>query len=86
MIVCMYHRVSGRDIANAVRQGCTSFDDLQEGLRVATACGACDDCSRQTFDLHRAQEPCARMSACANVGLALTSSVTSPAPQRANVL
>ena len=49
MIVCVCHRVSDRDIAHAVRYGCASFDDLQEELGVATACGACGDCARETF-------------------------------------
>jgi bacterioferritin-associated ferredoxin len=63
MIVCVCHRVSDRDIAHAVREGCDSFDELQDHLRVATGCGACDDCARQTFDAHRgAQAPCAMVA------------------------
>jgi bacterioferritin-associated ferredoxin len=53
MIVCVCHRVSDRDIARAARQGCASFDELQEQLRVGTACGACGDCARETFDAHQ---------------------------------
>jgi bacterioferritin-associated ferredoxin len=53
MIVCVCHRVSDRDIAHAVREGCGSFEELQDQLRVATGCAACDDCARQTFDAHR---------------------------------
>lgn len=49
MIVCLCHRVSDRDIAREVRSGCTSFDLLQDELRVATACGACTECARETF-------------------------------------
>ena len=49
MIVCICHRVSDRDIAHAVRHGCASFDELQDDLGVATACGACADCARATF-------------------------------------
>jgi bacterioferritin-associated ferredoxin len=52
MIVCVCHRVSHHDIARAVREGCTSFDELQDDLRVATACGACHDCARETFHAH----------------------------------
>lgn len=59
MIVCVCHRVSDRDIAHAVKAGCGSFDELQDELRVATACGACDDCAQQTFDRLHAQAPCA---------------------------
>ena len=50
MIVCICHRVSERDIAREVRQGCASFEQLQDELRVATGCGACTDCARDTFD------------------------------------
>ena len=49
MIVCICHRVSDRDIAHAARHGCASFDELQDDLGVATACGACTDCARETF-------------------------------------
>jgi bacterioferritin-associated ferredoxin len=53
MIICVCHRVSDRDIARAAREGCASFDELKEQLRVATACGACGDCARETFDAQR---------------------------------
>ena len=52
MIVCICHRVSDRDIVHAARHGCASFDELQEELGVATACGACGDCARETFAAH----------------------------------
>lgn len=55
MIICVCHRISDRDIAQAARMGCASFDDLQFELSVATCCGKCHDCARETFDLHRAQ-------------------------------
>ena len=54
MIVCVCHRVSDRDIHNEVRHGCASFEELQDELRVATACGRCGDCARDTFDAARA--------------------------------
>ena len=50
MIICICHRVSDRDIAREVKAGCRDFGELQDELRVATACGACTDCARQTFD------------------------------------
>jgi bacterioferritin-associated ferredoxin len=53
MIVCVCHRVSDRQIEREVRGGCTSFDELQADLRVGTACGACTDCARETFECHR---------------------------------
>jgi bacterioferritin-associated ferredoxin len=55
MIVCICHRISDHDIARAVRAGCASFDELQDELSVATACGACRDCACSTFELHAAQ-------------------------------
>jgi len=56
MIVCVCHRVSDHQIAREVRSGCDSFDELQSDLRVGTACGACTDCARETFDCaHREQ-------------------------------
>lgn len=73
MIVCVCHRVSERDIAHAVRDGCASFDQLQDELRVATACGACDDCARHTFETHRAQSPCAMLGPWTAIGVPLTS-------------
>lgn len=53
MIVCLCRRVSDRDIAFAVSDGCDSFDDLQTDLGVGTACGCCEDCAKQTFDQQR---------------------------------
>lgn len=50
MIVCLCHRVSESQIAGHALAGCDSFEDLQDELRVATACGACLDCARTTFD------------------------------------
>ena len=55
MIVCVCHRVSDRHIACAVRDGCASFEELQEELRVGTGCGACRDCARDTFEQHFAK-------------------------------
>ena len=52
MIVCVCRRVSDRDIEREVRSGCRSFDALQDELQVGTACGACKDCARATFDAH----------------------------------
>ena len=54
MIVCVCHRVSDRAIAAAVHDGCSSFEQLQAELRVATRCGACRGCARETFERHAA--------------------------------
>ena len=50
MIICVCHRVSHHDIARAVREGCASFEELQFELQVATGCGACHSCARETFE------------------------------------
>jgi bacterioferritin-associated ferredoxin len=52
VIVCLCHRISDRDIAGAAHAGCDSFELLQDELRVATACGACEDCARETLAAH----------------------------------
>lgn len=49
MIVCLCRRISHRDIEREVRNGCCSFDALQDELGVAAACGSCLDCARSTF-------------------------------------
>jgi len=54
MIICVCHRVSDRDIARVAREGCASFDELQFALGVATRCGKCHDCARNTFHEHAA--------------------------------
>jgi bacterioferritin-associated ferredoxin len=59
VIVCVCHRVSDRDIEREVRQGCDSFEALQDELRVATGCGRCADCARDTFDVALACRPAA---------------------------
>jgi bacterioferritin-associated ferredoxin len=57
MIVCICHRVSDRDIEREARAGCASFEELQSELGVATGCGQCSDCARETF---------ARVQACSS--------------------
>ena len=49
MIVCVCRRVSDRDIHRAARDGVQSFDELQAELGVATVCGNCADCARDTW-------------------------------------
>lgn len=53
MIICICHRVSDRDIARSVREGCDSFEELQAELAVATGCGACHDCAQASFHEQR---------------------------------
>jgi bacterioferritin-associated ferredoxin len=57
MIVCVCHRVTESQIAGHARSGCSSFEELQDDLRVATGCGACQECALSTFDA--AREACA---------------------------
>lgn len=52
MIVCACHRISDRDITHVARH-CESFDELQFTLNVATRCGTCLDCARETFEAAR---------------------------------
>ena len=49
MIVCVCRRVSDRDIRRAAAEGVSSFDEMQDELGVATGCGACLDCARETW-------------------------------------
>lgn len=61
MIVCVCRRVSHRDIESEVRGGCASFEELQDQLGVATACGSCVECAHETFEracaAHQASRP-----------------------------
>lgn len=79
MIVCVCHRVSDQAIAREVRSGCSSFEELQDSLRVGTACGACTDCARDTFEQHLDAAPasacCAGRSVPARAVITLHASV-----------
>ena len=50
MIVCLCHRVSDRDIVQAVKAGTRCFEVLQDDLLVAASCACCHDCAREIFD------------------------------------
>lgn len=54
MIVCVCRRISDRDIERHVRNGCSSFDELQMDSGVASCCGNCTDCARDVFNAARA--------------------------------
>jgi bacterioferritin-associated ferredoxin len=58
MIICLCHRISDRDIRRAARDGCPSFDALQEETRVGTGCGACLDHAREAFEKNQARPAC----------------------------
>jgi len=49
MIVCVCNRVSDRDIRHLAQDGCPNFDELQMATGVATCCGQCENCARDTF-------------------------------------
>jgi bacterioferritin-associated ferredoxin len=63
MIVCICHRISDRDIAAAAAAGCGSFEELQVDTGVATQCGACLGCARETFEQHT-QARCGGAAGC----------------------
>lgn len=50
MIVCLCHRVSDRDIKDAVHAGVRCFDALQDETRVASSCACCHDCAVEVFE------------------------------------
>lgn len=53
MIVCLCRRVSDRDIAAAVQSGVDNFEILQDRTGVASCCGCCHDCARDSFNAAR---------------------------------
>ena len=59
MIVCLCHRISDRDIRQAVSCGTRCFEVLQDDTRVASSCGSCHDCAREVFDQACAVSCCA---------------------------
>jgi bacterioferritin-associated ferredoxin len=54
MILCLCHRVADHDIADCVRGGCRSFEQLQDETRVATGCASCECDAREAFERSRA--------------------------------
>ncbi|MEW6705239.1 MAG: (2Fe-2S)-binding protein [Pseudomonadota bacterium] len=50
MIVCLCHRISDRDITQAVKDGIRDFETLQDETCVARNCACCEDCAREVFD------------------------------------
>ena len=83
MIVCVCHRVSDRDIARAARQGCALFDEQQEQWRVGTACGACGDCARETFEAHQGPSCAAAAGTWIAMQVALVAPRSAPQPATA---
>ena len=50
MYVCICNQVNDRRIADAVRKGARSLDDLRCELDVATCCGKCADDARRVIE------------------------------------
>jgi bacterioferritin-associated ferredoxin len=57
MIVCLCHRISDRDIAQAVRDGVRDFDTLQDDTCIARNCGCCESSAREVFEQACAAKP-----------------------------
>jgi bacterioferritin-associated ferredoxin len=49
MIVCLCHRISDRDIVQAVKDGVRDFESLQDDTCIARNCACCEDCAKQVF-------------------------------------
>ena len=60
MIVCVFRRVTDREIARQARAG-MSFDDIQFELGVATQCGQCEGCAREVVAQCHATHPVAAL-------------------------
>lgn len=50
MIVCLCHRISDRDIREAVHCGTRDFESLQDDTCIARNCGCCHDCAVEVFE------------------------------------
>jgi len=50
MIVCLCHRISDRDIAQAAREGMPDFETLQDETCLARNCGCCEEVARGVFE------------------------------------
>ena len=50
MYICICNQVNDRQIADAVRGGARSLDDLRCALDVATCCGKCADDARRVVE------------------------------------
>jgi bacterioferritin-associated ferredoxin len=70
MVICLCHRVSDRDIAQAVQAGTRCFEVLQDDTRVASSCGCCHDCARELFESACAATACAGPATTAQPSLA----------------
>lgn len=49
MYVCLCHGITERRLQQAVRDGASSFEDLQTATGVATCCRTCEPCARSVL-------------------------------------
>ncbi len=52
-IICQCLNVTDHDIEEAVLEGATSFEELQERTKISTACGTCKPLAQATFNAMR---------------------------------
>jgi bacterioferritin-associated ferredoxin len=57
MYICLCNGITERQIHEAVKDGVSTFRQLQHELGVATCCGQCSQCAHQVLD-----EACAAAS------------------------
>ena len=50
MYVCICHGITDRRLKEAVREGASSFEELQAHTGVSTCCGACESTARAIVD------------------------------------
>lgn len=50
MIVCVCNAITERDIDEAVADGATSMQALQDSLRVSSQCGSCSGCAEACLE------------------------------------
>lgn len=80
MIVCLCHRISDRDIREAVRTGTRDFETLQDETCIARNCGCCEECAVETFEAALAQH--GESTSIANVSGKLPAAPVPAAPRR----
>ena len=56
MYICVCNGVTDKQIHHELKQGASSFADVQERLNVATCCGQCKECAMEIIDSHLASE------------------------------
>ena len=57
MIVCVCWNIADREIERRAREGCASFEALQDATEISTNCGACEEFARDVFEAARLAAP-----------------------------